>query len=235
MADATCVGVQEDLTDDQIQQLLLEAEARLKGPNALTTQNDDLASLRIPKLSPGSSLEAYIRQGDDVATVDAAKIADQKQKELAKSLRVAEIKKVNTRLMRRNQSVLGCAAPDKPTAGPEWFNLPKTEMTTELKRDLQLIRMRSVLDPKRHYKKENGKAKPPEYSQVGTIIEGPTEFFSNRITKKDRKKNFVEETLALERGTKRFQSKYRDIQASKTSGKKSFYKDLQAKRTRKNK
>lgn len=108
-------------------------------------------------------------------------------------------------------------------------------MTPELKRDLQLIRMRSVLDPKRHYKKENGKAKPPEYSQVGTIIEGPTEFFSNRITKKDRKKNFVEETLALERGTKRFQAKYRDIQANKTSGKKSFYKDLQAKRSRKNK
>jgi hypothetical protein len=86
-------------------------------------------------LSPGSSLEAYIRQGDDVATVDAAKIVDQKQKELANSLRVAGIKKVNTvshpinslpsfpsfcyeenipnakRLMRRNQSVLGCAAP----------------------------------------------------------------------------------------------------------------------------
>lgn len=108
-------------------------------------------------------------------------------------------------------------------------------MTPELKRDLQLIRMRSVLDPKRHYKKENGKAKPPEYSQVGTIIEGPTEFFSNRITKKDRKKNFVEETLALERGTKRFQAKYRDIQANKASGKKSFYKDLQAQRRRKNK
>ncbi|CAP80093.1 Pc12g04660 [Penicillium rubens Wisconsin 54-1255] len=158
MADSTCVGVQENLTDDQIQQLLLEAEARLKGPNALTTQNDDLASLRIPKLSPGSSLEAYIRQGDDVATVDAAKIVDQKQKELANSLRVAGIKKVNT---------------DKPTAGPEWFNLPKTEMTTELKRDLQLIRMRSVLDPKRHYKKENGKAKPPEYSQQSHHQEGP--------------------------------------------------------------
>jgi hypothetical protein len=47
-------------------------------------------------LSPGSSLEAYIRQGDDVATVDAAKIADQKQKELANSLRVAEIKKAST-------------------------------------------------------------------------------------------------------------------------------------------
>ncbi|OQE43434.1 hypothetical protein PENCOP_c003G01738 [Penicillium coprophilum] len=220
MADSTCIQeTQEDLTDDQIQQLLLEAETRLRGPK-LSSQTDDLASIRIPKLSPGSSLETYIRQGDDVATVDAAKITDQKQKELSNSLRKVEMKKVNT---------------DKPTAGPEWFNLPKTEMTTELKRDLQLIRMRSVLDPKRHYKKENGKAKPPEYSQVGTIIEGPTEFFSNRIVKKDRKKNFVEETLALERSTKRFQSKYRDIQASKTSGKKAFYKDLQAKRTRKNK
>jgi hypothetical protein len=122
---------------------------------------------------------------------------------------------------------------DKATAGPDWFNLPKTELTPELKRDLQLIRMRSVLDPKRHYKKENGKAKIPEFSQVGTIIQGPTEFFSGRIAKKDRKKNFVEEALALERQNRRFESKYRDIQATKTSGKKAFYKDLQAKRNRK--
>jgi hypothetical protein len=122
---------------------------------------------------------------------------------------------------------------DKATAGPDWFNLPKTELTAELKRDLQLIRMRSVLDPKRHYKKENGKAKIPEYSQVGTIIEGPTEFFSGRITKKDRKKNFVEEALALERQNRRFETKYREIQAQKTSGKKAFYKSLQAKRNRK--
>jgi hypothetical protein len=93
--------------------------------------------------------------------------------------------------------------------------------------------MRSVLDPKRHYKKENGKAKIPEFSQVGTIIQGPTEFFSGRIAKKDRKKNFVEEVLAQERENKRFESKYRDIQANKTSGKKAFYKSLQAKRNRK--
>lgn len=47
MADSTFVSdVQEDLTDDQIQQLLLEAETRLKGLNAPSTQIDDLASLR---------------------------------------------------------------------------------------------------------------------------------------------------------------------------------------------
>lgn len=107
-------------------------------------------------------------------------------------------------------------------------------MTPELKRDLQLLRMRSVLDPKRHYKKE-GKAKPPEFSQVGTIVEGPTEFFSGRIAKKDRKRTFVEEAMAMERETRRFESKYNDIQTTKRSGKKAFYKDLRSKRGRENK
>lgn len=105
-------------------------------------------------------------------------------------------------------------------------------MTTEFKRDLQLLRMRSVLDSKRHYKKENTKAKAPEFSQVGTIVQGPTEFFSGRIAKKDRKRTFVEETLATERQNRRFESKYRDIQGTKTSGKKAYYNSLRAKRNR---
>lgn len=104
-----------------------------------------------------------------------------------------------------------------------------------MKRDLQLLRMRSVLDPKRHYKKEGGKARLPAFSQVGTIIEGPTEFFSARIAKKDRKKSFVEEALALERETRRFGSTYGDIQSKKQSGKRSFYEQLRSKRVRKNK
>lgn len=53
MADSAPVDA-VDLTDDQIQQLLLEAEGRLRGPNALATQDDD-AALRygIPILQLG--------------------------------------------------------------------------------------------------------------------------------------------------------------------------------------
>lgn len=119
----------------------------------------------------------------------------------------------------------------KATAGEKWYNLPKTDLTPELKRDLQLIKMRNVLDPHRHYKKDNGKLKAPEYSAIGTIVEGPTEYFSGRIQKKDRKRTFVEEILAGEKDTGRFTKKYGDIQNAKTSGKKAFYKDLQAKRS----
>lgn len=205
-----------DLNDEQIQQLLLEAEGRLRGSDA-PSKELDIASLRIPKLSAGSSLEPYVRQNDEISTAQTADLVDQRYKELSNTLHTPAGKK---------------EVKEKTTAGPDWFDLPKTEMTAEFKRDLQLIRMRSVLDPKRHYKKENGKAKAPEFSQVGTIIQGPTEFFSGRIAKKDRKRTFVEETLALERQNKRFESKYRDIQESKTSGKKAYYNNLKAKRSR---
>lgn len=118
----------------------------------------------------------------------------------------------------------------KATAGSDWYNLPKTEMTPALKRDLQLLKMRNVLDPHRHYKKDGGKMKAPEYSQVGTIIEGPTEFFSGRVENKQRKKTFVEEVLAGEQESGRFKRKYGELQNQKTSGKKAFYKALKEKR-----
>lgn len=91
--------------------------------------------------------------------------------------------------------------------------------------------MRSVLDPKRHYKKENGKTQTPEFSQVGTILEGPTEFFSSRLLHKDRKQTFVDEVLAGEQLSGRFKSKYNDVQSGKTSGKKAYYKKLREQRS----
>lgn len=118
----------------------------------------------------------------------------------------------------------------KATAGSNWYNLPRTELTPELKRDLQLLKMRNVLDPHRHYKKDNTRDIVPEFSQVGTIIEGPTEFFSSRVVNKDRKRTIVDEILAGEIETGKFRRKYDEIQAAKTSGKKAHWKALKEKR-----
>lgn len=90
--------------------------------------------------------------------------------------------------------------------------------------------MRNVLDPHRHYKKDNSKSLVPEYSQVGTIQEGPTEFFSSRLPNKERKRNFMEEILAREEANSRFKNKYNEIQVTKRSGKKGYYKALKAQR-----
>ncbi|PIA34595.1 hypothetical protein AQUCO_03700112v1 [Aquilegia coerulea] len=85
----------------------------------------------------------------------------------------------------------------KDTAGGNWFDMPAPTITPELKKDLQIIKLRSVLDPKRHYKKSDSKSKTlPKYFQVGTIIESPSEFFTGRLTKKERKTTFADELLS---------------------------------------
>lgn len=109
--------------------------------------------------------------------------------------------------------------------------MPKTDLTPELRRDLQLLKMRNVLDPKRHYKKDNSKNDVPAFSQVGTIIEGATEFYSSRLTNKERKQTLLEEVVAQEQQSGRFRRKYDDISKTKASGKKNFYKALKAKRS----
>ena len=90
--------------------------------------------------------------------------------------------------------------------------------------------MRGVLDPKRHYKKDDVKSLAPEFFQIGTVIEGPTEYFSSRVPNRERKTTLINEVLENERSTGHFKRKYSDIQAAKTSGKKAFYNKLKQKR-----
>ena len=73
----------------------------------------------------------------------------------------------------------------------------------------------------------------PEYSHLGTIQEGPTEYFSSRLPNKERKRTFVEEVLAREDENGRFKNKYNEIQVAKRSGKKGHYKALKAQLKRK--
>jgi hypothetical protein len=99
-----------------------------------------------------------------------------------------------------------------------------------LKRDLQVLKLRSALDPKRHFKKDDRKSEVPKFSQVGHIVEGNTDFFNGRINNKDRKRTLVEEVLAQEAETGRFKNKYNELQKTKASGKRAFYRALKAKR-----
>ena len=73
--------------------------------------------------------------------------------------------------------------------------MPAPEMTEERQRDLELLQMRHVLDPKRFYKKNNSDALP-KYFQIGTIQDTAADFYTDRVAKKDRKQTMVDELLA---------------------------------------
>lgn len=102
------------------------------------------------------------------------------------------------------------------TTGLSWFNLPATDITPEIKNDLLVLKNRSVLNPKRFYKREDKRRKElPKYFQIGTIKEGPTEFYSSRIPRKQRKQHIVDELLEDAESRNYIKKKFTEIQAHK--------------------
>jgi len=65
---------------------------------------------------------------------------------------------------------------------------------------------------------------------MGTIIESPTEYFSGRIKKKDRKETIVEELLADNQSRNYFKKKYTEIQDKAASGGKKWYRQMKDRR-----
>ncbi|KAL8771362.1 MAG: hypothetical protein Q9209_003268 [Squamulea sp. 1 TL-2023] len=225
------IGQNGELSFTAMKTMLQRVEQRLTQPTTLQTQASKLHGTaektppsRVPRLAGKIPNESYITTASGVARVDPAKTISENERRLAGQSRPIDVggdavKKTRTKT-------------PSSTAGLDWFDLPRTNLTPELKRDLQLLKMRSTWDPKRHYKNDSRRPLVPEYSQVGTIIEGPTEHFSSRISKRDRKKSFVEEIRAAEDSSGRFKKKSIEIQASKTSGRRAFYNKLKQKRSK---
>ena len=66
---------------------------------------------------------------------------------------------------------------DSSAAAPRgWFDLPAPKLTTELKRELTILRNRNFLDPARRYKtSREDRDQLPKYFQIGTVVDGATE------------------------------------------------------------
>lgn len=73
--------------------------------------------------------------------------------------------------------------------------MPAQVMTPELKREVQAMRLRNALDPKRFYKggAKDGKAMP-EFFQLGHILPSTTSA-SNAVASIPRKRTFIEELV----------------------------------------
>uniref|UniRef100_A0A0D9VKL1 Fcf2 pre-rRNA processing C-terminal domain-containing protein n=1 Tax=Leersia perrieri TaxID=77586 RepID=A0A0D9VKL1_9ORYZ len=106
----------------------------------------------------------------------------------------------------------------KDTSGKGWFDMPAPTITPELKKDLEILQLRHVLDPKRHFKRAGKSKALPKYFQVGTVIEPASEFFSSRLTKRERKTTLVDEILSDQHLKNYRMRKVREIQDIRTPG-----------------
>lgn len=92
--------------------------------------------------------------------------------------------------------------------------MPATEITDELKQDMEIIQMRSVLDPKHFYKKNDLKVLP-KYFQVGTVQSSPLDYYNERGERKSKKKSLVDELMADAQFQRFNKRKYTEIQQEK--------------------
>ncbi|KAI9824822.1 MAG: hypothetical protein M1826_007244 [Phylliscum demangeonii] len=208
---------------NDVNALLQEAEQRL--PAAQSAEESSKQSFRIPQLKAANTPKPILFVESQLVRIDSSRVVSEKERKLAEGPQKVE-DPVLVKERRQKEKMA--------TAGSDWFNMPRTNLTPEVKRDFQLLRARSVLDPKRHYKKENRSKRSyiPDFSQTGTIIQGPTEFHSARIPNKERRKTFVAEVLGQTDAVTRFKRKYDEVQLSKASGKKDHYKRLKSLRSK---
>lgn len=148
-----------------------------------------------------------------------SKLEQNMEKQIVKDKKKSDIVRINDPIVHRKP-----AKTEVEDAGSKWFNMKQPELTSDLKRDLSIIKQRSALDPKRHYKKD--KWEIPKYFHMGTIIEGNTEFYSARLSKRARGTSLVDEVLKDNDANKYFKRKYSEIQQAKTSGGKAHYKKV---------
>ncbi|MBA0827863.1 hypothetical protein Goarm_012607 [Gossypium armourianum] len=79
----------------------------------------------------------------------------------------------------------------KDTAGTAWFDMPAPTLTPELKKDLQLLKSNMPhLNAFEALLLHNAKA------QVGTVVESVTDYYSGRMTKKEKKPTLADELLS---------------------------------------
>jgi hypothetical protein len=86
-------------------------------------------------------------------------------------------------------------------------------MTDALKSDLALIRNRNYLDPKKFYKSSD--SFDNKILQLGTVIEGSHEYYTSRLTKRERRGNFTEEIMADEGVAGYAKRKFGEVQMEK--------------------
>ncbi|KAF8947511.1 hypothetical protein BGZ47_008891 [Haplosporangium gracile] len=224
---------EEDDDDEDLDALLVKAQASLKR-KAMSEENSNEPMFNFPKLQTGlKDKNVYIKQenGRAKVAVDNVVVVDKGNKAGNKS--ALETCEVNMNAEKVHISKRQKQEEREKTTGKKWFDMPHQVLTPELRRDLQILRLRNVLDPKRFYKREEkGKPRFPKYFQVGTIIEGNTEFYSSRLSKKERATTITGEVMKDIAGRDYYKRKFDEIQVAKQSGGKKFNKKGKGKQSK---
>ncbi|KIM43374.1 hypothetical protein M413DRAFT_444201 [Hebeloma cylindrosporum] len=208
------------------------AEKRLQDEDQDKDKEEDVITLDnegqipLPKLNPGLLPPSYITLGKTRfdgplamrdPEVERAERATASTSLPAPPIRPEELTKSGKPLTKKEKKELR-----SKTAGPGWFDLPAPSEADlpRLHREVEALRLRNQLDPKRFYKKDEGEGKGikglPKYFAIGTILPSSTPFgtaSADNLTRANRKRTLVDELVDDAEAKRYAKKKFEDLQS----------------------
>ncbi|GLB38446.1 putative fcf2-domain-containing protein [Lyophyllum shimeji] len=208
-----------------------EKEAELRkdtedGEEDVITLGGESSQKPLPPLDPGALPPAYIELGESRfdgpssvrdPDVELAEKATSSRAVPAPPIPPPELTKSGKPLTHREKKEL-----KNKTAGPDWFDLPAPSEADlpRLYREVEALRLRNQLDPKRFYRKDEGEGKGikglPQYFAVGTILPSNTPFgtaSADNLPRAHRKRTLVDELVDDAEAKRYAKKKFDDLQA----------------------
>jgi len=195
-------------------------------PEAEVIELNDESYPSLPALDPGPLPKLYIRLGEtrlDAPTairdpeVELAEKASSQRSVPAPPVPPPELTKSGKPLTKKQQKEF-----KNKTAGPGWFDLPAPSEADlpRLNREVEALRLRNQLDPKRFYRKDESEGKGikglPKYFAIGTILPSHTPFgtaSNDNLTRANRKRTLVDELVDDAEAKRYAKKKFEDLQS----------------------
>ncbi|KAJ7254377.1 Fcf2 pre-rRNA processing-domain-containing protein [Mycena haematopus] len=223
-----------EITPEYLQSLLNQARENARAAKRLQQPSEDPAEEdililqaeppKLPRLDPGVLPRPYFILGKHKSDpsllrdpqVELAEKASSSYVVPAPPIPPAELTKFGKPLTKRERKALR-----NKTAGPDWFDLPAPSEADlpRMYREVEALRLRNQLDPKRFYRKDEGEGKGikglPKHFAIGTIITTTTPFgtpSADNLTRSERKRTLVDELVDDAEAKRYAKRKFEDLQ-----------------------
>ncbi|KNZ80961.1 rRNA-processing protein fcf2 [Termitomyces sp. J132] len=188
--------------------------------------DEDPGQKPLPMLDPGnvppsyfelgiSRFDGHLRMRDP--GVESAEKASSSQAVPSPPVPPPELTKSGKPLTRKERKEI-----KNKTAGSDWFDLPAPAEADlpRLYRDVEALRLRNQLDPKRFYRKDEGEGKGikglPKYFAIGTILPSSMPFGTasgENLSRANRKRTLVDELVDDAEAKRYAKKKFEELQS----------------------
>lgn len=229
---------EEEITEEYLESLLDKARQSISSRQPardLHTEEEVIQlgsgeqEAPLPSLDPGRLPSTYIEVG--IADGVTSKVRDLETERAEKVLGSGslpappppppEITKSGKPLTKNERKAL-----KSQTAGKSWFDLPAPAAAElpQLYREVEALRLRNQLDPKRFYRKDEGEGRGikglPKHFVIGTIVAESNPFgnaSSENLTRASRKRTLVDELVDDAEAKSYAKKKFRELQTVRGS------------------